>query len=46
MSYSILMMAHVFIANIFLMNYLIAILATVYYIMIEEGEYSYKKKKY
>ena len=40
------MMTHVFIANIFLMNYLIAILSAVYNIMIEEGEFSYKKKKY
>lgn len=46
MSFSIIMMLHVFLSNIFLMNYLIAILSTVYTIMREEGEFSYKKKKY
>ena len=46
LSNSITMMVHVFIANIFLMNYLIAILATVYYLMIERGEFRYKKNKY
>jgi hypothetical protein len=33
MSNSILTMIHVFISNIFLLNYLVAILATVYEIM-------------
>lgn len=35
LSFSILMMVHVFIANIFLINYLIAILSTVYSYMTE-----------
>ena len=45
-SFSILMMIHVFIANIFLLNYLIAILATVYESMFEGGEFQYKSSKY
>ena len=39
-------MLHVFVANIFLLNYLIAILATVYELMIVGGEFSYKSYKY
>ena len=39
MSFSILMMTHVFISNIFLLNYLVAILATVYEMMIDLGEF-------
>lgn len=46
LSYSILMMVHVFIANIFLLNYLVAILSTVYEIMFEGGEFQYKSSKY
>jgi len=39
-------MIHVIIANIFLFNYLVAILSTVYTIMQEEGEFAYKASKY
>ena len=46
LSFSILLMIHIFIANIFLLNYLIAILATVYEIMQEHGQFSYKQNKY
>ena len=46
LSFSILMMVHVFIANIFLLNYLVAILSTVYEIMFEGGEFQYKSSKY
>ena len=35
LSYSLLMMTHVFISNIFLLNFLVAILSTVYEIMID-----------
>ena len=40
------MMIHAFIANICLLNYLIAILSTVYEIMFVDGEFAYKKYKY
>ena len=46
MSFTLLMMGNVFVANIFLLNYLIAILSTVYELMIEKGEFSYKQSKY
>lgn len=46
MSSSILTMVHVFISNIFLFNYLVAILSTVYNIMEDEGEFSFKANKY
>ena len=46
MSFSIAMMIHVFISNIFLLNYLVAILSTVYEIMFEGGEFQYKSMKY
>lgn len=45
-SNSILTMLHVFISNIFMLNYLVAILATVYEIMKDEGEFSFKANKY
>jgi len=38
-SHSVLYMSHVLISNIFLMNYLIAILTTVYEIMIKNGDF-------
>lgn len=38
-SHSVLYMSHVIISNIFLMNYLIAILTTVYEIMIKNGDF-------
>ena len=37
---------HVYIANIFMLNYLVAILATVYEEMLEEGEFIFMCKKY
>ena len=37
---------HIFVANIFLLNYLIAILATVYEAMNEQGDFAYKSFKY
>lgn len=46
MSFSILMMSHVFVSNIFLMNYLIAILSTVYTLMMDVGEFEYKSDRY
>lgn len=39
-------MIHVFISNIFMLNYLVAILATVYEIMKDEGEFAFKANKY
>ena len=39
-------MVHVFISNVFMLNYLVAILSTVYEIMQDEGEFSYKANKY
>lgn len=45
-SCSILTMVHVFISNIFLLNFLVAILSTVYEIMMEHGEFSFKSNKY
>jgi len=41
-----LMWLHIYIANIFLLNYLVAILSTVYEEMLETGDFSYKVKKY
>lgn len=46
-SHSILTIIHVVISNIFLLNYLVAILTTVYEIMVKNGdfyamEYQYK----
>ena len=45
-SNSILTMLHVFLANIFLLNFLVAILSTVYEIMQEHGEFAFKCNKY
>jgi len=39
-------MVHIFVSNIFLLNYLIAILSQVYEIMIDYGQFSYKQNKY
>ena len=46
LSNSILTMLHVFLANIFLLNFLVAILSTVYEIMQEHGEFAFKCNKY
>jgi hypothetical protein len=45
-SNSALTMIHVFLSNIFLLNFLVAILSTVYEIMQEHGEFAFKKNKY
>lgn len=45
-SNSILTVIHVFLSNIFLLNFLVAILSTVYEIMEEHGEFSFKRNKY
>jgi hypothetical protein len=37
---------HAFLGNVFLLNYLVAILSTVYELMFEGGEFSYKSNKY
>ena len=43
---SFLTVIHVFLSNVFLLNFLIAILSTVYNIMMDHGEFSYKSNKY
>jgi hypothetical protein len=43
---TVMVTAHLIISNIFLLNFLIAILSTVYEKMMEEGEFEYKKCKY
>ncbi len=45
-AHSVFVIFHVMITNVFLLNYLIALLSTVYNIMLERGEYSYKALKY
>lgn len=45
-SHSALMMIHIVISNIFLLNYLIAILSTVYITMRVIGEFLYKANRY
>ena len=44
--YIYLMMGHLILSNIFLLNYLIAILSTVYELMMETGDFAYKRHKY
>jgi hypothetical protein len=46
MSFTLLMMVHVCVSNVFLLNYLIAILSTVFMIMTEYGEFEYRCNKY
>lgn len=43
LSYSILMIFHVFFSNVLLLNYLIAILSTTYDNMKQSGVFKYKK---
>ena len=45
-SNGVLTMIHVFLSNVFLLNFLVAILSTVYEIMQDHGEFSFKKNKY
>jgi len=40
------MMSHVFISNVFLLNYLVAILSTVYEMMRDLGEFQFKSDRY
>jgi hypothetical protein len=40
------MVFHIVFSNVFLLNYLIAILATVYFNMLEKGDFAYKSNKY
>jgi hypothetical protein len=42
----ILMLFHVLFSNVFLLNYLVAILSTVYESMLEKGDFAYKSNKY
>jgi len=44
--HAIVLVIHVFIANIYLLNYLIAILSTVYEEMAELGDFAYKSSRY
>ena len=46
LSFTVLMIFDVFMSNIFLLNYLVAILATVYTIMTEYGEFEFRCNKY
>lgn len=45
-THAIVLLIHIFISNIFLLNYLIAILSTVYEDMTELGDFQYKSSKY
>lgn len=45
-SYEILMVMHIFVCHIFLFNYLVAILSTVFTMMAEASEFSYRCDKY
>ncbi len=40
------MMFHVFLGNIFLLNYLVAIISQVYNLMMDSGSFMYKSNKY
>ena len=40
------MLFHMLVSHVFLLNYLIAILATVYENMLEKGDFAYKSNKY
>jgi hypothetical protein len=45
-THDVFLMFHAWMTNVFLLNYLIALLTMVYYVMLEGGEYSYKALKY
>jgi len=45
-SHSVMLMLHTLIANIFMINFLVAIISTVYFNMIEGGEFMYKALKF
>lgn len=44
--HTIFMVLHIYIANIFMLNYLVAILSTVYELMMEKGDFKFKCYKY
>ena len=44
--HALILIFHIFVSNIFLLNYLIAILATVYEDMAELGQFTFKSYKY
>jgi len=44
--WSFFLTIHVFLANTFVLNYLVAILTTVYEEMLEKGDFAYKSNKY
>ena len=44
--HEIFLWLHIYVANIFLLNYLVAILATVYEEMLEAGDFAFKVKMY
>lgn len=44
--HTIFMMLHIFFANVFMLNYLVAILSTVYEQMMEKGDFAFKVNKY
>jgi hypothetical protein len=44
--WSVFITVHVFLANTFVLNYLVAILTTVYEEMLEKGDFAYKSNKY
>mmetsp|Transcript_37727 Transcript_37727/g.57765 ORF Transcript_37727/g.57765 Transcript_37727/m.57765 type:complete len:232 (+) Transcript_37727:2680-3375(+) len=44
--HTVFTMVHIYIANIFLLNYLVAILSTVYEKMMEMGDFAFKCNKY
>ena len=46
LSNTILTMFHLFIGMIFLINFLVAILSTAYELMMDHGEFSFKRNKY
>lgn len=44
--HAVVVIIHILISNIYLLNYLIAILSTVYEEMAELGDFAYKSSKY
>lgn len=45
-SYEIIMVAHIFVCHIFLFNYLVAILSTVFTLMTDSSEFAFRCDKY
>jgi hypothetical protein len=44
--HAVFMMAHIFLAYVFMLNYLVAILSTIYEQMMEKGDFAFKCNKY